>query len=294
MTLSLSTLPTPDIIETLDFEALLSERKAALLNLYPSAEDVLDNESEPLNYLLQESCYRELILRQRINDSVLAITLAYATGADLDVIGIDRFNMERLTITEATETDDAVMESDDDYRQRIYDSWSQQSTAGPGIAYESIARDADGDVAAARATSPEPGRVLVSILSHTNNGSPSQELVATVHAAVSSDDSRPLTVEVITAPAVITPVALNAELVLIDGQDSNGASEILANAIDAAQAYAADRKEIGRDLEISQLYSLLHVTGVESVHLNSPTSTVAVADNGAAVITSVAVALAEA
>ncbi len=289
MTLS---LPAPSIIETLDFEALLAERKAALLALYPSASGVIDNEAEPLNYLLQESCYRELILRQRVNDSVLAVMLAYAKGDDLDAIGIDRFGMERLTITEATDTEPAVMESDDAYRERLVLSRDQLSTAGPASAYESLARGADGDVAAAKATSPSSGVILVSVISHTNNGSPSQAILAAVERAASDDEKRPLTDHVTVNTAGITTVSINAELILESGSDANGASEILAQARAAAEQLKA-RRVIGEPLEISQVYAALHITGVRSVTLISPTSTVPVYETDAVIVTSVSVTLAD-
>lgn len=286
MTLSLSSLPAPAVIETLDFETLLAERKTALLALYPDAADVLDNESEPLNYLLQESCYRELALRQHVNDSVLAISLAYAVGADLDYIGQDRFHKERLVLTEATDTTDAEMESDEAYRARLYASWDELSTAGPGPAYESLALGVDADIAAAKATSPAPREVVVYLLSHSNNGTASASLVTQVNDLLNSDDVRPITDLVTVQAAAITTVNVVASLTLVAGTNSVGSAEILANA-NAAMASLQARREIGKPLEISQIYAALHVAGVYSVSLSSPASTVNPGTTGAAIITSV-------
>lgn len=36
--IDLSQLPAPDVVETLDFEAILAERKATLISLYPEDE----------------------------------------------------------------------------------------------------------------------------------------------------------------------------------------------------------------------------------------------------------------
>jgi phage-related baseplate assembly protein len=286
MSMSLSSLPAPAVIETLDFETLLAERKTALLALYPDAADVLDNESEPLNYLLQESCYRELALRQHVNDSVLAISLAYATETDLDYIGQDRFNKERLVLTPATDTTDTVMESDDAYRARLYASWDELSTAGPGPAYESLALGVDADIAAAKAVSPAPREVVVYILSHSNNGTPDQGLVDAVQAVIAADDVRPITDLVTVAASTVTPVTVVASLTLVAGTNSVGSAEILANA-NATMATLQARREIGKPLEISQIYAALHVAGVYSVSLSSPTSTVNPGTTGAAIITSV-------
>ena len=72
-TITLSQLPQPDVIEVLDFETILAERKAYFVSLYPADQQAaiaatLALESEPITKLLQENAYRELILRQRIND----------------------------------------------------------------------------------------------------------------------------------------------------------------------------------------------------------------------------------
>lgn len=82
-TITLSQLPQPDVIEVLDFETILSERKAYFVSLYPADQQAaiattLSLESEPITKLLQENAYRELILRQRINDAAVANMLAWA------------------------------------------------------------------------------------------------------------------------------------------------------------------------------------------------------------------------
>lgn len=87
--IDLSQLPAPQIVDVPDFETLLAERKAAFVALYPANEQeavmrTLALESEPLTKLLQESTYREILLRQRINEAAQAVMVAYAIGGDLD------------------------------------------------------------------------------------------------------------------------------------------------------------------------------------------------------------------
>jgi len=58
-TIDLSQLPAPEVIESLDYETLLNERKATLISLYPQDEQeavarVLSLESDPIVKLLQE------------------------------------------------------------------------------------------------------------------------------------------------------------------------------------------------------------------------------------------------
>lgn len=87
--IDLSQLPAPQIIEVPDFESLLAERKEALIALYPADEQaamrrVLALESEPVVKSLQENTYREILLRQRINEAAQAVMVAYAIGSNLD------------------------------------------------------------------------------------------------------------------------------------------------------------------------------------------------------------------
>ncbi|EKN5085172.1 baseplate assembly protein, partial [Yersinia enterocolitica] len=119
-TIDLSLLPPPFVVEELDYETLLAERKATLISLYPEEQRAavartLSLESEPLVKLLQENAYREVILRQRVNDAARAVMVAYAVGSDLDQLGANN-NVERLVITPADPTAippiEAVMESD--------------------------------------------------------------------------------------------------------------------------------------------------------------------------------------
>jgi phage-related baseplate assembly protein len=73
-TIDLSQLPPPVVVEPLDFETLFNERKEAFIALYPEDEQdvirrTLSLESEPITMLLEENCYRELLLRQRVNEA---------------------------------------------------------------------------------------------------------------------------------------------------------------------------------------------------------------------------------
>jgi phage-related baseplate assembly protein len=73
--------------------------------LYPADEQdavrrTLALESEPVTKLLQESTYREILLRQRINEAAQAVMVAYAIGGDLDQLAAN-YNVKRLTVTPA-------------------------------------------------------------------------------------------------------------------------------------------------------------------------------------------------
>ena len=79
----LSKLPSPAVVEALDYETILADLKARLSALAPEVTATL-LESDPLTKFLEVLAYESLMLRQRVNDSARAIMLAHATGTDLD------------------------------------------------------------------------------------------------------------------------------------------------------------------------------------------------------------------
>src|SRR5690606_37831100 len=147
----LSALPEPQVVELLDYEQILAERKAYALSLWPADQQAeiaarLALESEPLTKLIEENAYRELLWRRRVNEPALATLLAKAREADLDQIGAN-YNVARLVITPATSDTAAVKEGDDAYRERIQMAFEGLSVAGPRNAYIFHARSAAGLVA---------------------------------------------------------------------------------------------------------------------------------------------------
>ena len=100
--IDLSQLPAPQIVEQIDYEQILAERKAHAISLWPVEEQAqiaahLNMESEPLTKLLEENAYRETIWRQRVNEASVANMLALAKGADLEQLTAN-FNVKRLLI----------------------------------------------------------------------------------------------------------------------------------------------------------------------------------------------------
>ncbi|HBM3010736.1 TPA: baseplate J/gp47 family protein [Klebsiella michiganensis] len=273
-TIDLSQLPSPTIIEELDFETILIEVKAAMVAAFPedmqsAVAAAMELESEPLNIVAQAMAYREMLLRQRINEGAVACMLSHATGDDLDNIAAN-LDTERLVITEATDTADAVTESDEALRLRAQAAFEGMSVAGPSAAYEYFARSASGKVAAVRATSPAPAEVLIAILSSDGDGTASDELIATVQAAVNDEDTRPLGDRVTVRSVEIIEYTIDATLYLYPGPES----ELIINAaIASLRTFLADAdKKIGRDVVRSAISASLHVQGVQRVVINSPES----------------------
>jgi len=234
--IDLSLLPVPDVVETLDYEVILAAMKADLAARAPDLAAVLALESEPLVKLLEVCAYREVLIRARVNDAAQAVTLARATGTDLDNLAA-LFGVARLVISpgnpSAVPPVAPTLESDADLRRRAQLALEGFSTAGPEGAYVFHALSADADVLDVSATSPSAGDVLVTVLSRTGSGTAPAPLLATVQAALNADDVRPLCDNVVVQSAAIVSYAITATLYFYPGPDS-------AVVMAAAQAAASD------------------------------------------------------
>ena len=278
-TIDLSQLPAPDVVEVLDSETLLAERKATLISLYPAEQQAaiartLSLESEPIVKLLQENAYREVILRQRVNEAAQANMVAYASDGDLDQLGANN-GVTRLTLAPADDTTipptPAVMESDDDFRLRVASAFEGLSVAGPTGAYEYHAKSADGRVADASAISPSPACVTVTVLSREGNGEAPADLLAVVDAALNDEDVRPVADRVTVQSASIVNYAVEAVLYLYPGPE---AEPVRAAAEKKLAAFVSAQARLGRDIRKSALYAALHVEGVQRVELAQPAADV--------------------
>lgn len=283
-TIDLSQLPQPTIIEELDFEEILIEVKAVMVAAYPVDQQTaviaaLALESEPLNIIAQAIAYREMLLRQRINEGAAASMLSHATGDDLDNIAAN-LDTERLVITEETATADAVMESDKALRLRAQAAFEGMSVAGPSAAYEYFARSASGKVADAKASSPAPAEVVVAVLSTEGDGTASPELLAAVAEAVNDEDVRPIGDRVTVRSAEIVDYEIDVTLYLYPGPES----EPIINAADASlqKLLKQNDKKISRDVARSAISAAVHVQGVQRVEVNSPPADIKISDIQAA------------
>ncbi|MDE9589296.1 baseplate assembly protein [Xenorhabdus bovienii] len=274
-TIDLSLLPPPNVVEPLDFETLFAERKEALISLTPPEQReaitrTLALESEPITKLLQENAYRELLLRQRINEAARAAMVAYAKGSDLDQLGANN-NVRRLVLQPADNNAvppvPAVMESDADFRVRIPQAFEGLSVAGPMASYEYYARSADGRVADASVISPAPAYVTVSILSRDGNGAASDELIAVVNAALNDEDVRPVADRLTVQSARIVDYEIDAVLYLYPTPEYE---PILQDVQARLARYTAEQHRIGRDIVRSAIFAALHAPGVQRVDLKTP------------------------
>ncbi|NYS80104.1 baseplate J/gp47 family protein [Halomonas glaciei] len=286
--IDLSQLPVPRIVENIDYESILAELLDDLAYRYPEFD--VPAESDPIYKILEVAAYREMLVRQRVNEAARAVMLAYAEEEDLDNLGA-LFNVNRLQ-TDAGDPDaippvPPAFETNADFRRRILLSLEGLSTAGPEGAYIFHALSASGSVLDASATSPTPGDVVLTVLAREGNGTPTPELLETVDAAVSAEDVRPLTDHVIVQGVDIIEYTIDAALFFYPGPDSD---VVLAEAQAEAQKYVDKQHRLGMDITLSGVYAALHRAGVQRVELESPTQTITVDRQQAAYCTAIAIA----
>lgn len=270
--IDLSLLPAPDVIEQLDYEATLTALQADATGRLPALADVIGLESEPVNVVLETLAYQDLTMRARVNDAARASMLAYATGADLDHIAAEH-GVTRLVLSAATDTDPAVLESDERLRERTQLSRHGYAVAGPRSAYRFLALTASGRVADASVTNAPGGVVVISVLATDNNGTPDPALLQLVEGFMSAEERRPLG-DLPQAQAVtLIDYTVSAQLYTGSGPAS---APVRAAAVAAVQAYVTARKRIGRMVSRSALIAALHQPGVDNVVLASPAADIVV------------------
>ncbi len=129
-TIELDQLPKMQVLEDLDSEAIIAERMKQFVALWREHDppagaqyDVDNLEFDPIKINQEANAFFELLLRDRVNQAAKGVTLAYASGSDLDAIA-SRYpgGMPRIE-----------NESDDNYRMRI---WLSVNTLSPHGTYE--------------------------------------------------------------------------------------------------------------------------------------------------------------
>lgn len=267
--IDLAQLPDPEVVEQIDYETILAERKVYAIGLWPAEQQAevaatLALESEPLTKLLQENAYRETLWRQRVNEAALATMLAKAKGADLEQLAAN-VNVQRLVVTPATDTTPALMESDESLRERAQMAWEGLSTAGPRNSYILHARSADGRIADATAESPSPAVVVVTVQALLGDGSVEQDVLDIVTAYLSDEDRRPVADRLTVQGAEVLPYSVTAVLHLAT---TGPEAEPIRSAAEARlAAYVNQRRRLGVEVSESAIHAALHVEGVRRVEL---------------------------
>lgn len=302
--IDLSRLPPPAVVETLDYEAILSALKADLTARAPELAPVLALESEPVVKLMQVAAWREMVLRQRVNDAAQAVMLPWAVGADLDNLAA-RYDLARLP-----------GEDDERFRRRVLIGYHALSAAGSRQSWMLRALSVSTDIRQVDVWADRPGRVKVCLLARVgaplhavtveqaavglalfgrhpqHDGAqpmrwrvagPSDAIVAQVAAALLAEDVRPLSVEVDVTTATVLPVAVQATLIHPPGPDGALLAAKARERLERLAAQAAFRVDMTRAL----LTAALMGEGIRDVTLAAPAADVAVGRGQIAAITDI-------
>lgn len=272
-----SLLPPPNVLETLNYQQILTR----LLNEYRSKDQqyISVSEADPVYKLLETVAYQELLQQQRVNDACKALTLTYATGADLDHLAHTYYRNNQGQYLSRFE-----QETDEHYRQRLQQSYEGLSVAGPDGAYVYHALNASKEIKDVAVFGPhstvhttEPGCVDLYLLTkisqaipfnvtqyeqHQHNGSATQSLIN--HVSDYLWPKRPLTDLVKVKSVKIKPYHINVRLMIKNGLDK---ALILAAARENLVQYLMQQHHIGAHITQSNIHWALTISGVEKVEL---------------------------
>lgn len=276
----LSELPAPDVVETVGYEQILSGMLTDLRQRSPELDGLLP--SDPAYKILEVCAYREMLVRQRINEAARATMVAYAQGADLDNLAAN-YGVKRLLVSrgdpDAVPPVPEAHESDEALRARVVLSLEGYTTAGSRGSYAFHALSASGEVKDVAVSSLQPGTVNVAVLSRTANGVADAELIQVVVNALNDETVRPLCDTVVVTSAAIVDYRIEAVLHVERGA---GQAAVAAAAEAAASELVAELHELGRDINRSAILAALHQPGVMKVVLNQPAQDLAIDWNQAA------------
>ncbi|HEJ8022135.1 TPA: baseplate J/gp47 family protein [Serratia liquefaciens] len=278
-TINLSELPVPDAVKVPDPALIFAGWLARLRELDPDYDALL--ESDPVFKQGEVLAYHSTLIRQGMNDSIRAVLLASAKGDDLDQLGAN-FDVLRLLITpgdpNAVPPVAPVYEDDEAFRTRIQLAWSRLSTAGAENTYTFFAASADPDVLDIRAYGPEDhqllGEVYLYVLSRTNGGIPSAEVLQKVAEAVNKKEVRPLTDFVTVKQAEMVDFEVTADIQIPYGPDTD---TVMKTAEDELAKYLAIVHRLGRLVSRSAIDRALHQAGIVTVKLLSPAADISMA-----------------
>lgn len=154
---NLSELPTPDVLEVLDFEGELADLKEGLIargdGVGVDLRDVINLETDPMVLFLQTLAARIVRLYAEANDQIRGLLLTDAIGPQLDLIAATYYGIARQIVSpadpDAVPPIAEVLEGDESFRTRIALAPEAFSTAGPegGYIFHTLELDGIADLA---------------------------------------------------------------------------------------------------------------------------------------------------
>ncbi|AGF74827.1 phage baseplate assembly protein GpJ [Bartonella australis AUST/NH1] len=251
-------LPKPEIISELSFEEI---RAAALAHLKGLLPDYTLLESDPAVKVIEVFSYRELLLRQRINEAARNSLLDFAIGSSLDALG-DWHGVQRMD-----------GESDERYRERIKLYARSGKGSGTEPYYKFIALSADSRVkdAIVYRKGKDP-TIHVALFGNNEEETANPELLEKVSQALHNKNVIMTNDTIIVHAAVAKVVDLKADVWLLPETALVVLNQMEAN----LRAAWKQEQALGRELSLSWWVSKLMIPGVQKIIAVEPTQEYAV------------------
>jgi len=248
--IDLSQLPQPAAVQAWGFAAIVQARLADFTSRMQAAGIAYDTgalESEPAVKLQETGAYREGLVYQRINEAVLATSLAWSAGADLDVVAAN------------SQTVRAAGELDPSLRARAQLAWEALSQGGTygGYRYHALSAApvdlADVAVYGAEVPGVAPGQVMIVCLGAATGGALAAGALAAVRACFPRA-ARKVNDQIVVRAATPLPFSVDATLILSPGADP---AAVIAAQTAALNAFAASRRKIGGSVSPANIGAVL-------------------------------------
>ena len=249
--IDLEAFPKPDVIKQLSQEKIVSEivEDAGISNA---------SQSDPGYRSALAGGYREVLVRQEVNEQALGLMLAFASGAALDHIGLTYYKY-----SDGSPVLRLPNELDGAYRSRLQASPEGLAYAGSKGAYEFFAKSASALVSSVVVDSPEPLDIYIYALGGEGAEILEESELETikkycVERRAFGDDVRVFAADLVS-------FSVSASLTLTTASNSEG---VRAASEKSLLAFLKTRRVFGGRVVVSQLHAVLKVPGVEEVALN--------------------------
>lgn len=250
---TLNQLPNLAAVENIDYENMVTEIQDTVIAKLQQRDIAISEilASDSINRLIESFAYRELYLRQRINEAVKAVMIATAQPDDLVAL-FNLFDVNHLTGKEKNTYEE------------FYKSLRSFETVGSVEAYSDQAKQADSRVKGVYAANVANAQVNVAILSIENDGAASNELITVVQDYLRHDQIRPITDYVTVQSAEIIHYRITATLTLFNGP---GIESVKTAAQQAIRNFITQHHVLGQCITRAGIKGALHQAGVIDVEL---------------------------
>lgn len=256
--IDLTSLPVPQVIEELDYEAIVQDLVDDAVARFAAAGidyDVGNLETDPVKILIEAFGYREQLLRARANHVARNQMLAFSSGNDLEHLA-SFYGLTRLTD-----------ESDERLRERVQLATIGRSPGGTHERFRAVAMGASVNVRdIATWTEGRDPTVNVAVLSTDIGGAASAALLATVTAAIEDPSVRLVSDRYSVVSAVTRTVDVELTVTLAP----EAPETLLADLPDMIREARDQEDLLGLDLTLSWIAKTAMVPGVTDVVVTAP------------------------